>query len=197
MTNIAAMSICGINFFSETNRPRTLKLSVQHWGLEPFKDNWAATWQNQQNGCASSKDSHQPGHPPSLIRVFVVRMKKAWVLSYPLSTQRRLWSDWVDAQADLSLCWAHSHFVGFVMRRLIYEHQRPKSLRFILRSPAQKLLGTEPFLIFMILRLSVQHQCMCLNVEPGMSFDFFYRKVKLAPLCIYYVKSFGSRIAQA
>ena len=25
---------------------------------------------------------------------------------------------YVDAQADLSLRWAHSHFVGFVMRRL-------------------------------------------------------------------------------
>ena len=23
------------------------------------------------------------------------------------------WSDWADAQADLSLRWAHSHFVGF------------------------------------------------------------------------------------
>ena len=51
--------------------------------------------------------------------VFAVRMKRAWVLSYPLSAQRRLWSDWVDAQADLSLCWAHSHFADFVMRRLI------------------------------------------------------------------------------
>ena len=81
---------------------------------------WAATWQNQQNECASSEDSDQPGHPPSLIRVFAVRMKKAWVLSYPLSAQRRLWSDWEDAQADLSLCWAHSHFVGFVMSRLIW-----------------------------------------------------------------------------
>ena len=49
-------------------------------------------------------------------------MKKAWVLSYPLSAQRRLWSDW--CQAGLSLRWAHSHFlvchvaahfVGFVM----------------------------------------------------------------------------------
>ena len=59
-------------------------------------------------------------HPPSLIRVFAVRMKKAWVLSYPLSAQRKLWSDWADAQADLSLHWAHSHFVGFVMRRLNY-----------------------------------------------------------------------------
>ena len=53
-----------------------------------------------------------------LIRVFAVRMKKAWVLSYPLSAQRRLWSDWADAQADLSLRWAHTHFVGFVMSRL-------------------------------------------------------------------------------
>ena len=45
-------------------------------------------------------------------------MKKAWFLSYPLSAQWRLWSDWADAQADLSLRWAHNHFVGFVMRRL-------------------------------------------------------------------------------
>ena len=43
--------------------------------------------------------------PPSLIRVFAVRMKKVWVLSYPLSAQLRLWSDWADAQADLSLRW--------------------------------------------------------------------------------------------
>ena len=28
-------------------------------------------------------------------------------------------SDWADAQADLSLRWAHTHFVGFVMPRLI------------------------------------------------------------------------------
>ena len=119
---------------------------------------WAKTWQNQQDGCAPSEDSDQPGHPPSLIRVFAVRMKKAWDLSYPLSAQRmpRLtwvfagrtaillvlscrgsesllsarrklgslsfhwqhsedWSEWEDAQADLSLRWAHIHFVGFVI----------------------------------------------------------------------------------
>ena len=28
---------------------------------------WAMTWQNQQNECAPSEDSDQPGHPPSLI----------------------------------------------------------------------------------------------------------------------------------
>ena len=48
---------------------------------------WAATWQNQQNECAPSEDSDQPGHPPNLIRVFAVRMKKAWVLSYPLNSE--------------------------------------------------------------------------------------------------------------
>ena len=69
--------------------------------------------------CAPSEDSDQPGHLPSLIRVFAVRMKKAWVLSYPLSVQRRLWSDWADAQVDLrSRRWAHTQFVGFVRRRL-------------------------------------------------------------------------------
>ena len=68
---------------------------------------WAATRQNEHCGCAPSEDSDQSGHPPSLIRAFVVRMKKPWVLRYPLSAQQRLWSDWADAQADLSLGWAH------------------------------------------------------------------------------------------
>ena len=81
---------------------------------------WAATWENQQCGSAPSNDSDQPMHPPSLFRVFAVRKKKACVLSYTLSAQRRLWSDWADAQADLSLCWADSHFVCFVMSRLIW-----------------------------------------------------------------------------
>ena len=43
--------------------------------------------------CAPSKDSDQSGHPPSLIRVFAVHMKKTRVLSYSLSAQQRLWSD--------------------------------------------------------------------------------------------------------
>ena len=51
---------------------------------------WAATWQNQQNCCAPSEDSDQPGHLPSLIRVFAVCMKKPWVLSYLMSGQRRM-----------------------------------------------------------------------------------------------------------
>ena len=63
--------------------------------------------------CAPSEASDQTGHPPSLIGVFTVHMKKAWILSYPLSAQRRLWSDWADAQADLSFCWAHMPLCWF------------------------------------------------------------------------------------
>ena len=70
--------------------------------------------------CGPSEDSDQPGHPSSLIKVFAVRVKKAWVLSYLLSAQRRLWSDWADAQADLSLRWGTGHYVCFFIRRTIF-----------------------------------------------------------------------------
>ena len=91
-----------------------LLASVVHlsWANEPHRD------KTSKMACAPSEDSDQAGHPPSLIRVFAVRMKKPCVFSYPLSAQRRLWSDWTDVQADLSFRWAHSHFAGFVMRRL-------------------------------------------------------------------------------
>ena len=45
--------------------------------------------------------------------------RKLDLISYALSAKRRLWSNWAVAQADLSLRWAHSHFVGFVVRWLI------------------------------------------------------------------------------
>ena len=93
--------------------------NVEHFTVDTGDEHtWAATWQNQQCGCVPSEDSDQPGHPPSLIRVFAVRMKKTWVLSYPLRAQWRLlirlggcpgWSE--------SSLGAHS-FVGFVMSRL-------------------------------------------------------------------------------
>ena len=48
--------------------------------------------------------------PPSLIRVFAFRLKKARIFSYPLRAQWRFWPHWADAQADLSLRWAHMPF---------------------------------------------------------------------------------------
>ena len=50
---------------------------------------------------------------PSLIKVFAVRMKKAWVLRSPVNAQLGLWSDCADAQADLSRL-AHMSFLWFI-----------------------------------------------------------------------------------
>ena len=75
---------------------------------------------SQQSDCAPSEDSDQPGHPPSLIGVFAVCLMGSSVAKLSSCGQRRLWSDWVDDQADPSLRWAHTHFVGFVMLRLIF-----------------------------------------------------------------------------
>ena len=41
---------------------------------------------NNKMTCAPSEDFDQPGHPPSLIRIFAVH-------SYPMSAQQRLWSN--------------------------------------------------------------------------------------------------------
>ena len=65
----------------------------------------------------------QPWHPPSLSRVFAVRIRKAGVLSYPVSAQRRLRSAWAYAQADLSLRWAHMLFCWYchVLAQISYK----------------------------------------------------------------------------
>ena len=52
-------------------------------------------------------------HSPSLIRVFVVRTKKPWVLSYPSSAWQRLCSDWVEVRANVSLCLVQKSFCWF------------------------------------------------------------------------------------
>ena len=71
--------------------------------------------------CAPSGDSYQPWHQPSLIRAFAVHMNKLLVLSFLLRAWRRLWSVCVDAQAGLSLRWAHVVLLVLSCRGWIYE----------------------------------------------------------------------------
>ena len=98
--------------------------------------------------CAPSEDSDQPGHPPSLIGVFTVRLKKAWFLSHPLSTQQWLWSDWADAQADPSLRWVQSSLCWFCHEAahlwrskscepllIFYDVSSPVALKLVLMTP--------------------------------------------------------------
>ena len=49
--------------------------------------------------CVPSEDSYQPGHPPSLIRVFAVHSVGSFLHE--------------DAQADLGLRWVHMPFCWF------------------------------------------------------------------------------------
>ena len=46
--------------------------------------------------------------------------RNIFVLSCPLSTLQRLWSDWADAQADLSLRWAQRSFCWFCHIKIIH-----------------------------------------------------------------------------
>ena len=72
--------------------------------------------------CATSKDSDQPAHSCSLIRVFVDHMCLRRPLGYSKRSEEELLPYRVDVQADLStsLCWSHrSIIVGFVMPWLI------------------------------------------------------------------------------
>ena len=97
--------------------------------------------------CAPSEDSDQPEHPPSLIRVFAVLMKKARVLIYPLSAQWRLWSDWADTKADLSLHWAQIPFCCFCHERLKFQMRHNQ---YIPISKFQFLVITSPGLRYSI-----------------------------------------------
>ena len=75
---------------------------------------WAAARQNQQNGVTQISLGNRPVWSGSLLCAQRVAKDQSF-----LHADSEDWWDWVDAQADLTLCWAHSHFVGFVMRRLL------------------------------------------------------------------------------
>ena len=91
--------------------------------LQNFLIKCTAARQSNKITYASREGSDQTGHPPSLIRVFAVRMKKYWVDHYPLSAQRRLirlggcgCPDWSACSLGalaillvLSCCGAHEH----------------------------------------------------------------------------------------
>ena len=88
---------------------------------------WAATWQNQQNECAPSEDSDQPGHPPSLIRVFAVRFMGSQEPKLSSCGQRRLirlgrcpgWSE--SSLGAHSLCWFY-HVAAHILREFKTQH---------------------------------------------------------------------------
>ena len=91
LENIIMYYHCVINVFCEWQYlmsviyDKTSFSVICDWPIckvcDMWKVIWAATWQNQQSDCAPSEDSDQPRHPPSLIRVFAVRIKKVGPLA--------------------------------------------------------------------------------------------------------------------
>ena len=121
---------CGV-FFNHLNMELCHTGSVSwFWSCHIIYVTYRPSHDKTNKMTVSSEDSDQPGHPPSLIRVFAVCMKIVWFLSYPLSAQRRLWSDWADAQARLIwvfagrtvillvLSWSGSYVINVVYIKL-------------------------------------------------------------------------------
>ena len=84
---------------------RSFSVILSSWTTGKY---WAVTWQKNEVIMRPAKTQISLGIRP------------VWSVFAEPCRQRRLWSDWADAQADRSLRWAHTHFVGFVMSRLSY-----------------------------------------------------------------------------
>ena len=117
----------------KTIRSRTkLRYSNTYWCLVIR----ATTWQNQQNDVRPAKTQISLG----ICSVWSVSSLCAQCVAKDprfLHADSEDWSDWLDAQADLHLRWAPTHFVGFVMSRLICQQHLltfKSSLRRILLS---------------------------------------------------------------
>ena len=77
-----------------------------------ISSSWSVNWQNQQNDCGSAKTQislaiHPVWSESSLCAQLIAKD------STFLHTDSEDWSDWADAQADLSLCWANMPFCWF------------------------------------------------------------------------------------
>ena len=80
---------------------------------------WAASWKNQQNYCAPSEDSDQPGHPPSLIRVIACAQLIAKDPSFLHADSEDSDQTWRMPRLIWVFAGRLCHFVGFVIRGLI------------------------------------------------------------------------------
>ena len=96
---------------SELQRLLTLMTGCPYGAIDEFT--WTPHDKTNKMTGAPSKDSDQSGHLVSLIRVFAVHSVGSWGPKVSSCGQQRLWSDWVDVQADLSLRWVHRSFCWF------------------------------------------------------------------------------------
>ena len=97
---------------------------------------WAATWQNQQNDLCAQR-----------------RLRSAWASTQSDQSHRCPKTDWADAQAVLSLRWAHRSFCWFCQEEAhSFRNTRHKCVK-------TRLVSLEP-----------RHEKTCLQgLRPGMT----------------------------
>ena len=143
-------------------------LSVNLTGGEPPHD------KTNKMVFVPSEDSDQPGHLLTLIRVFAVHLVGSWGPSVSSCGQRKLWSDWTDAQADLSLRWAQRPFCLFcyeapysVVYLATYQSVKKNYITF----PDLLILSINYFSKFWISHCRLQVHCLvcCDNQAEGNS----------------------------
>ena len=74
---------------------------------------WAGARQNQQNGMCTQRRLRSALAFAHTDQFLYWLHEEVLGPKLAITAQWRLWSDWVDAQADLSLCWAHRSFWWF------------------------------------------------------------------------------------
>ena len=99
MRRVKLSAITFLSFMDGLTIHTTLVLRVVHWNMSQRK--------TYNMTCVTSKDSDQSVYPPSKARVLVHPSLDSQEAVEGTCDQRRLWSDCVDAQADLSLRWSH------------------------------------------------------------------------------------------
>ena len=91
---------------------REIACHILNW---KYWKSWAASWQNQQNGMYPHRRLRSAWASAQSDQSLCCALRTQAFFMRTAKTLIRL-----DAQADLSLRLAHSHFVGFVMRRLMF-----------------------------------------------------------------------------
>ena len=118
------------------------KNSRSAWASTQSDQSWVSAWRklgSLATHWVQSKDSDQSGHP--VWSVFAVSMKKAKVLSYPMSAQlRRRCPGWSESSLDKHpFCWFCHEGAHFYLERLIvvltkahwntpHRHENPQNI---------------------------------------------------------------------
>ena len=140
---------CGCQLNVQVTWRRSQFSCLGNWGNRFLLTSTNSTWAGAQHSlqdCVCAQWRLRSAWPDACWTVFAVRMKRLWILGYPQSAMRRLWSDCADAQADLSLRWARMQYCrkwcapAHIAFGLVYKRSLTYRTRFCVPSNPVSLL---------------------------------------------------------